>query len=111
LNRYALWLSAQSKETASEVSKVVGDVVKHARTSAPITRGGAYRDSFNAYIQDDPIDGVEGYVVASRHEMVIEFGWTDLKGKWHPGQYILTNALKKQQTGGRRVSGPLTPKP
>jgi hypothetical protein len=94
----------------AEVQRITGNVDKEVRRTAPRTRGNAYRDNVKAYIQSDKSEGIRGLVVASRHEMVIEFGWTDLAGRWHPGQYIMSNALRKQATG-RAGTGAVEPKP
>lgn len=107
----ALWRAAQTPTMAAEIQNVTGAIGKDAGANAPRTRGNAYRNSIKTYIQRDPSEGIRGLVVASRHEMVIEFGWTDLRGRWHPGRFILTNALKRQRTGGPSPRGAVEPKP
>lgn len=35
-----------------------------------------------------------GYVFANRHAMVLEFGWTDSKGRFHPPRAYMRKALR-----------------
>lgn len=109
LNGYAMMRAAQTPALKSQIEDVLRGIVVHARKFGPKTRGRAYTKNIEPWIDTD--DGIYlGLVVASRHEMVVEFGWTDRAGNWHPGRYVLTNALKSQAEG-RVPAGPVTPKP
>src|SRR5690606_39457042 len=108
LDGYAMMRAAQTPSVKSQIVDVLRGIVAHARKFGPKTRGRAYVTNIEPWIDTD--DGIYlGLVVASRHEMVVEFGWTDRAGNWHPGRYVLTNALKSQAEG-RVPAGPVTSK-
>jgi hypothetical protein len=60
------------------------------------TKNPSYSPSFVAVAATRRRDPT-AYVVADRHEMVNEFGWTDLAGKHHGGRFVFRRALRRHR--------------
>lgn len=95
----ALVKAMRTEETKSLVMEKTNRAADIARGTGPQTRNPSYvpsiRTTWDLTTSPEGPEVYSGYVIASRHEMVIEFGWHDLKGRWHPGKFNLTKALKK----------------
>jgi hypothetical protein len=77
---------------AERVATSIADTAKRLAQEYD-TRNPTYSPSFRpvmASSQRKPL----AYVVADRHEMVNEFGWTDLAGRRHPARYVFRRALR-----------------
>ena len=93
----ACYKAMRTEEMKAELLGHAESIRDRAISTAPKTRRPSYapsiRTSWDLVRSGVGPDVYSVYVVASRHEMVIEFGWHDLAGGWHPGRFILTNAL------------------
>lgn len=78
-----------------ELNRLVRSIERLARAQASqySTNNPTYAPSFTGLVAKR-LDVPTGYVYGSRHEMVNEFGWTDLAGKHHPGRFVLRRSLR-----------------
>ncbi|MEU1881888.1 hypothetical protein ABZ470_31700 [Streptosporangium sp. NPDC020072] len=83
--------------TAQLLERSAARITQTAVRTAPATRPeyrNKYRSNISTELQHDRVTGWTAYVLAERHAMVIEFGWTEWRDEIkHPGKYVLTRAL------------------
>ncbi|UBU12913.1 hypothetical protein [Nonomuraea gerenzanensis] len=79
----------------NELRRITRSIERTAKTLAKEydTQNPSYSPSFSSLVASKR--GVPtGYIYADRHEMVNEFGWTDLAGKHHGGRFVFRRALR-----------------
>ncbi|MFC4117541.1 hypothetical protein [Nonomuraea zeae] len=82
---------AAAEVVATSIAETAKGMAKQYDTSNP-----TYSPSFTAVMPSSRRNPT-AYVVADRHEMVNEFGWTDLAGKHHGGRFVFRRALRRHR--------------
>ncbi|MET8382493.1 hypothetical protein ABZV14_05760 [Streptosporangium canum] len=91
----ALHVLLKRKPYVGYLRRITNSIARVARAQAKQydTSNPSYSPSFTPMIAEKR-GVITGYVYADRHEMVNEFGWTDLAGKHHPGRFVFRRALR-----------------
>ncbi|MFE0151390.1 hypothetical protein ACFWY5_29885 [Nonomuraea sp. NPDC059007] len=88
-------LVAQSDSYFQETERVVESIADLTRRwASQYSDSGEYAESFTAVMSLNRLLQPVGYVYADKHEMVNEFGWTDVKGVHHQGRFVFQRALR-----------------
>ncbi|SDH19437.1 hypothetical protein SAMN05421505_112125 [Sinosporangium album] len=94
-------LGTHSQVTAFLLSQRANSIRDTAHMLAPSTRGsyrGQYKKNLEVDLRLNRRHGFRSFVLARRHAIVQEFGWTEWRdGIKHRGRYILTRALRAHE--------------